>query len=111
MVGLFVLISYWALGTVFVTWLNLPVPGSVVGLIALWLSFAIYGGVPSWIKLPSNLLIRYLTLMFVPACAGLIEHLDRLQTSGVVLLSVIALSSAITIITVVTIFKLFGAKT
>jgi holin-like protein len=109
--GLFVLILYWFLGTALVAWAGWPIPGSVVGLMGLWVTLVFYGQVPDWLKLPSNILIRYLTLLFVPAGVGLIEHLGRLQSLGVEMFAIIAASTLITVVAMVAIFKLTGKKT
>ncbi|MBU2863377.1 CidA/LrgA family protein [Reinekea forsetii] len=108
--GLFVLLLYWFLGSAFVAWVGWPIPGSVVGLMGLWLTLVIYGGVPNWLKLPSNLLIRYLTLMFVPAGVGLIEHLGRLYNLGVAMFVIIAVSTLLTVLAMALVFKLLGRQ-
>lgn len=111
MLGMFVLISFWLAGSVLVDWLDWPIPGSVVGLLGLWLALVINGGVPDWLKQPSTLLIRYLTLLFVPAGVGLIEHWDRLKQYGPETLVIIAVSTVITAIAMIIIFKLSRART
>ncbi len=108
--GIFVLLSYWLMGTALVTWLQWPIPGSVVGLLGLWLSLVIYGSVPPWLKLPSSLLIRYLTLLFVPAGVGLIEHWSRLQQNGWKILVIITVSSLLAAVAMVFIFKVAKVK-
>jgi holin-like protein len=108
--GLFVLLLYWFLGSALVAWAGWPVPGSVIGLIGLWVTLVIYGSVPNWLKLPSGLLIRYLTLLFVPAGVGLIEHLDLLHSKGIEIVVIIALSSLLTAFAMGFIFKLMGKK-
>jgi holin-like protein len=108
--GIFVLIGFWLLGTAFVEWVNWPIPGSVVGLLCLWVALVINGGVPSWLKPPSSLLIRYLTLLFVPAGVGLIEHWTRLQGYGLQMLAIIAVSSLLACLAMIAIFKMSRAK-
>ncbi|WP_161599303.1 CidA/LrgA family protein [Reinekea blandensis] len=106
MLGLFVLIAFWLGGTVLVDWLGWPIPGSVVGLLGLWLVLVINRGVPQWLKPPANLLIRYLTLLFVPAGVGLINHWDRLMTSGLAMVAIIAVSTLLAAVAMVGIFKI-----
>lgn len=105
MPGIFVLITFWLAGSALVDWLGWPIPGSVVGLLGLWIALVLNGGVPKWLKQPSSLLIRYLTLLFVPAGVGLIEHWDRLMEFGVEMLIIIAVSSTITAVAMILIFK------
>jgi holin-like protein len=103
--GIFVLLLCWLLGSALVAVLGWPIPGSVVGLLGLWLALVINGGVPDWLKKPSGLLIRYLTLLFVPAGVGLIDHWDRLMSHGAAMLVIIAISSVLTAVVMVLIFK------
>ncbi|MDO7673899.1 MAG: CidA/LrgA family protein [Reinekea forsetii] len=99
------LLLFWLLGSALVAVLAWPIPGSVVGLLGLWLALVINGGVPDWLKKPSSLLIRYLTLLFVPAGVGLIDHWDRLLSHGMAMLVIIAISSVLSAVIIVLIFK------
>jgi len=108
--GIFVLILYWFAGSALVAWAGWPIPGSVVGLLGLWLTLVIHGSVPDWLKQPSSLLLRYLTLLFVPAGVGLIEHWARLQENGLQILVIIAASSLLAALAMVAIFKLARVK-
>ncbi len=110
MLGIFVLILYWFAGSALVAWAGWPIPGSVVGLLGLWLTLVIHGSVPDWLKQPSSLLLRYLTLLFVPAGVGLIEHWARLQENGLQILVIIAASSLLAALAMVVIFKLARVK-
>ena len=103
--GIFVLLLFWLLGSALVAALAWPIPGSVVGLLGLWLALVVNGGVPDWLKKPSSLLIRYLTLLFVPAGVGLIDHWDRLLSHGMAMLVIIAISSVLSAVIIVLIFK------
>ncbi|ATX78094.1 CidA/LrgA family protein [Reinekea sp.] len=105
MLGIFVLLLFWLLGSALVAVLAWPIPGSVVGLLGLWLALVVNGGVPDWLKKPSSLLIRYLTLLFVPAGVGLIDHWDRLMSHGIAMLVIIAISSVLTAVVMVLIFR------
>ena len=105
MLGMFVLITFWLGGSALVQWLGWPIPGSVVGLLALWIALVLHGGVPAWLKQPSSLLIRYLTLLFVPAGVGLVEHWDTLMHQGLAMLAVIAASTLLAALAMIAIFK------
>ena len=50
--------------------LSLPIPGSVVGMLLLLLGMMLYDGVPRGIALVSDLLLRLLALLFLPAAVG-----------------------------------------
>jgi holin-like protein len=110
LVGIFVLIAFWLAGSALVEWLNWPIPGSVVGLLFLWVALVINRGVPDWLKQPSSLLIRYLTLLFVPAGVGLIQHWQRLKDFGLEMLIIITVSSFLAALGMIVVFKLSKAK-
>lgn len=110
LLGLFVLIAFWLAGSALVDWLGWPIPGSVMGLLGLWLVLVINRGVPAWLKQPSSLLIRYLTLLFVPAGVGLINHWDRLMTHGLEMVLIIAASTLLATLAMVAIFKLARSR-
>lgn len=110
MVGFFVLCLFWLLGMAISEFFSLPIPGSVMGLMGLWLTLVIYGQVPPWLKQPSSLLLRYLTLLFVPAGVGLMLHWDRLMASGFAMLIIITLSTVAAATVMTAVFKLFRGK-
>lgn len=110
MLGLCVLIGFWWAGSALVEWLAWPIPGSVVGLLGLWLVISIQGRVPAWLQQPSSLLLRYLTLLYVPAGVGIITHWERLQAYGLGILGAVILSSVLTALAMIALFKLLRVK-
>jgi holin-like protein len=72
------LLACQLLGEVVVRWAALPVPGPVVGLALLLAALALR---PKWaeaIKPTSQGLLQHLSLLFVPAGVGVMQHLQRL---------------------------------
>lgn len=110
MVGFFVLCLFWLLGMAISEFFSLPIPGSVIGLIGLWVALVFYGQVPSWLKQPASLLLRYLTLLFVPAGVGLMLHWDRLMASGFAMLIIITVSTIAAATVMTAVFKAFRGK-
>lgn len=78
--GCFILLACLLAGEVIAFLLDLPLPGAVLGmgLVLVWLAWR-GGEPPSELREASQGLLRYLSLLFVPAGAGLIMHLARLQ--------------------------------
>lgn len=70
--------------------LQLPVPGPVLGM-ALLLAVLLARGrlkpdvapVPDWLGETADGLLKHLSLLFVPASVGLVQHLDRLEREWV----------------------------
>lgn len=108
--GFLVLLVYWLAGEAVSQWIGWPIPGNVVGLVLLWVTLTIIRKVPKPVAEASKMLIRYLTLLFVPAGVGLIEHWDRLMSNGHWMLLIIAASTALSALAMVGIFHLFRVK-
>lgn len=103
--GFFILLVYWLAGEALSRLIGWPIPGNVVGLVLLWVSLTLYRRVPDTLSKASSALLRYLTLLFVPAGVGLIEHWDRLMTSGLWMVLIIAVSTVLAALTMIAIFK------
>lgn len=78
--GCIALLACLLAGEIVVFLLALPLPGAVLGMGFALAWLARRGGEPpaSWQEASQGLL-RHLALLFVPAGAGLILHLERLQ--------------------------------
>ena len=63
---------YWAIGEGLAVWLRLPVPGSVIGLLLLYLSLRLGLVKSEWVTPGARGLLSVLGLMFVPTGAGVI---------------------------------------
>jgi len=71
------LLSFQWLGEVAVHALGLPFPGPVVGMALLFGALALGGGVPDDLRATGDGMLRHLTLLLVPATAGVIRHAER----------------------------------
>lgn len=72
------LLLYQLLGEILVQWLGLPVPGPVLGMIFLFLTLMLRGGPSEDLRQTSGNLLQHLSLLFVPAGAGVMVHFSRL---------------------------------
>jgi len=66
-------------GEVLVRLAHLPVPGPVLGMAILFIGLVIRGRVPSELDTVSGSLLRYLSLLFVPAGVGIVSNLTLLS--------------------------------
>lgn len=63
------------------SWLEVSIPGSIIGMLILFGLLA-SGLVPvAWVKPGANVFIRYMVLLFVPVSVGLMVHLDMLAAN------------------------------
>ncbi|MDZ7852790.1 MAG: CidA/LrgA family protein [Halomonas sp.] len=74
--GMSVLLACQFAGELVARGLTLPIPGPVIGMVILLAALMIRGRVPSSLRLTGEGLLRYLTLLFVPAGVGLMVHFE-----------------------------------
>lgn len=76
--ALFGLLFLQLLGEVLVSLVGLPVPGPVVGMLLLFLYLMMRGEADESLKGVSQVLLQNLSLLFIPAGAGILLHVHRL---------------------------------
>ncbi|MBC2594465.1 CidA/LrgA family protein [Ruficoccus amylovorans] len=77
------LIGFWWLIQSLVNALHLPLPGSMVGLVLLWVMLD-RGVLPlHWLEHGADGLLKHLMLFFVPAMLALVDHPEMLSLLGV----------------------------
>ncbi|OBT12126.1 hypothetical protein A9264_03015 [Vibrio sp. UCD-FRSSP16_10] len=57
---------------------SLSVPGSVIGLLILFIALVTGAVKPHWVQPSASLLIRYMILLFIPISVGLMNHYQML---------------------------------
>lgn len=110
-----VLLSCQLAGEAFVRALALAVPGPVVGMMLLAALMLLKAPLPSELGDTVDTLLKHLSLLFVPAGVGVVQHFDRLRGEGFQLLAVVVLSTAITLVVTAAVFiavaRLMGSGT
>lgn len=84
-------------GEALVRLIGLPVPGPVVGMIFLFIGLVVRGRVPADLEKVSGTLLRYLSLLFVPAGVGVIVYLKRLSEALLPVAGAVLVGTLITI--------------
>jgi len=98
MLGAFTLLLVYQLaGEVLVLVTGLPVPGPVVGMLLLFLTLAARGSAPGWLRESCQGMLAHLSLLFVPAGAGVLLHFHRLGAEWVPIVVALVASTVITI--------------
>ena len=90
--GLAFLLLMQSAGEALSHFLKLPVPGPVVGMVALLLALR-WAPVQQAVAPAAGFLLNHLSLLFVPVGVGVMTHLDLLGAYGLRLLLVIVLST------------------
>lgn len=79
----------------------LPIPGSLLGMIVLFL--LLLSGIVKveWFEKGASLLIGELLLFFIPSAIGIIQYTQLFGSTGALLLGVVIVSIAILLISIV----------
>lgn len=98
MIGALTLLLLFQLaGEVIVIGLALPLPGPVVGMALLFIALVVRGGVPENLRSTASGLLQHLSLLFVPAGAGVLVHLARLGEEWLAITVALVASTALTL--------------
>lgn len=92
-----ILYIYYYAGVAIVGVLNLPLPGSIIGLLLLYVSLHFKWLKVEYIQHGAGLLIGVLTLFFIPSTVGVIEYPQLWTVSGMLVLLAVTLSTMIAI--------------
>jgi holin-like protein len=96
--ALTLLLVYQLVGETVTYTLGLPIPGPVIGLVALLATLALQPGLLARIKPTSTTLLSHLSLLFVPAGVGVMVHFARLEDEGVAIVVAIVGSTVLAIV-------------
>lgn len=77
--------------------LHLPVSGSIVGLLLLFVLLLLKVVPVRWIEDGATTVLAYLPLFFIPATAGIVNHMDIFNGRGLLLILILIVSSVLTI--------------
>ncbi|BDA85768.1 murein hydrolase transporter LrgA [Aureimonas sp. SA4125] len=84
-------------GEAITAWLGLPLPGPVIGMALLFAALMLKGAVPDEIGRVGDGLLQHLSLLFVPAGAGIMMHFHRLEVDALGLGTALVVSTLATI--------------
>ncbi len=91
------LLIYQLIGEVLVQMLALPIPGPVIGMMLLFLSLWVKGGIPAALHDTANGILQHLSLLFVPAGVGVMVHFARVSGEWLPILVAVLASTALAI--------------
>ena len=77
---------------------NLSVPGSIIGMGLLFALLMLKGIKPVWIGEGSSFYVRHLTLFLIPSTVGIMEYLDIFKGSGLLLIGIVVVSTAMVMV-------------
>tara|TARA_B110000285_G_C14718281_1_gene420947 strand:- start:43 stop:402 length:360 start_codon:yes stop_codon:yes gene_type:complete len=74
-----ILLLFQLVGEAIVIVFQLPIPGPVLGMLALFTTLVIRNGWPGSLEPVSQAILRHFSLLFVPAGVGVILHFHRFE--------------------------------
>lgn len=104
--GLLLLLLFQLAGEALVQWLQLPLPGPVVGMLLLLAALLSRHALFARIAPAANLLIGNLTLLFFPIGIGVVLEWQRYAEHGLALLVAIVVGTLLTLLLVTALLKL-----
>ncbi|MGB7204736.1 MAG: CidA/LrgA family protein [Anderseniella sp.] len=78
--------------------LKLPVPGPVIGMVLLFIYLTLRKGISDNMAITADVLLRHLSLMFVPAGVGVMLHFRLLEENWLAVTAALVISTLATII-------------
>ncbi|WP_153735553.1 CidA/LrgA family protein [Aquibacillus halophilus] len=93
-----ILYIFYVIGTWIQEALHLSIPGSIIGMLLLFLLLSMKIVKKEWVELGSSLLVRHLPLLFLPIIVGIINYFDLFAGKGLLLI-VITIFSTILVMT------------
>lgn len=95
--GITILLIYQLVGEVSSRLLQLPVPGPVIGMMLLFATLMLRGGLEPTLDVASNALLSHLSLLFVPAGVGVTVHFGRIGGEWLPIAVALLLGTVITL--------------
>ncbi|HEY4391757.1 MAG TPA: CidA/LrgA family protein [Paenibacillus sp.] len=96
-IQVFLLYLFYFVGDYLQKLLHLPVSGSIVGLLLLFVLLLLKVIPLKWIEDGATTILAYLPLFFIPATAGIVNHMDIFSGRGLLLILILIVSSVLTI--------------
>jgi len=106
LLALTVLLGMQFVGEAIAHGFGLTVPGPVIGLALLAVAVASSRGLRETVQPTANVLLRHLSLLFVPAGVGIIQYLPRFVSEGFAMVVAVILSTAATLAVTALTFRL-----
>jgi holin-like protein len=110
MTALTILLCCQLAGEVAARLFALPIPGPVLGMLLLFAVLLARARMLEKVREPAMTLLRYLTLLFVPAGVGLMRHGGRIRAELLAISVAVLVSTALTIAVTALVFQLAARR-
>lgn len=93
-----IILGYQVVGELISRLFGLPVPGPVIGMVLMLLSFLVKDNLINRVRPSAGVLLANLSLLFVPAGVGIMRHGQRFLNEGVAIMIALVVSTVIAMI-------------
>ena len=93
-----IILGYQVVGELISRLSGLPVPGPVIGMALMLLSFLVKDNLINRVRPSAGVLLANLSLLFVPAGVGIMRHGQRFLNEGVAIMIALVVSTVIAMI-------------
>lgn len=98
--GVLILLAFYGAGTAASSWLHIPLPGNLVGMLLLTLCLCMGWIRMEWVERASSFLIRHMMLFFVPIIVGVASYMHwMIQAPWTIVLSLVLGPMAVMLVT------------
>jgi putative effector of murein hydrolase LrgA (UPF0299 family) len=108
--ALAVLLVFQLIGEVLAQWMELPIPGPLIGMLLLFALLTVRRSVPDWLRDTATGLLQHLMLLFIPAVTGVILYFEQLGDDWVAFVVASVLGTAISIVVTAVTLRLMLAR-
>ncbi|SMB80874.1 holin-like protein [Desulfonispora thiosulfatigenes DSM 11270] len=93
-----ILWGIYKIGDIAVSYLHIPIPGNVFGMLLLLLLLTLKIVPISWIEDGASFLLKHMAFFFIPIAVGLMAWGELFLSQGIQLISIIMIGAVITIL-------------
>lgn len=108
--GFIIILLFLAVGKVISAQLPIIFPGSIIGLILLFFGLTTRLIKLDWVHVTSDLLLKYMVILFIPLAVGLINYFDLLLDDWIVIIFSLFFGSFLIMLTVGHLFQLLNKR-
>ncbi|GAA3912191.1 CidA/LrgA family protein [Litoribacillus peritrichatus] len=107
LLGISILFFFYILGELVVYFLASPIPGSVAGMLLLFIALTLKGKAPPSLITTSEKILMYLPLLLVPAGVGVMQYLELIKGQAIAIACALLVGTAFTMIFISLFTRLF----
>lgn len=108
--GFIIILLFLVVGNVISAMLPMVFPGSIIGLILLFLGLTTRLIKIDWVMPSANFILKYMVILFIPLAVGLLNYFDLLLDNWLVILFSTFFSSFLILFSVGHLFQLLNKK-